>query len=57
MCKWFKDNLLSFAFGFNMSLGYMAMALNGLILPQIYNSQHLDTLGLALSIGLVLSFL
>jgi hypothetical protein len=51
ICKWFKDDILSFAFGICTSLGYLAKALNGYLLPLIYNDENYDNLGWALSIG------
>ena len=37
-----------------MSLGYFAMALNGLVLPLIYNESNKESLGTAMLLGFVL---
>ena len=51
VCKWFKANQLSFAFGLNLSLANIATTLNGSILPSIYNDNRTEYLGAALLVG------
>eukprot|EP00347_Sterkiella_histriomuscorum_P003991 403362165 len=58
--KWFTGPMLSFVFGMNIALGNLLSYLNGIILPKIYNVDHLNTLGDAFLVGtvlMVLSFL
>lgn len=49
--KWFKGKELSMALGLNISVSRLGSVINGIIIPQIYNSQHTDKLGIALLIG------
>ncbi len=49
--KWFKGKELAMALGFNLSVSRLGSVVNGIIIPQVYNDQHLDRLGLALLIG------
>lgn len=53
-CKWFDEKFLSLAFGVSTSLAYLATAMNGLVLPLIYNDSTTDSLGFALLIGVYL---
>ena len=49
--KWFKGKELAMALGLNISISRMGSVVNGIVIPQIYNSTHLDRLGLALLVG------
>lgn len=50
--KWFKGKELAMALGLNISVSRLGSVINGIVIPQIYNSDHLDNLGLALLLGL-----
>lgn len=49
--KWFKGKELSMALGLNISFSRLGSVVNGIIVPQIYNADHTDKLGLALLVG------
>jgi MFS family permease len=49
---WFKGKELSMALGMNISISRLGSVINGLVLPQVYNDNNPNNLGLALLIGL-----
>eukprot|EP00347_Sterkiella_histriomuscorum_P003772 403363005 len=51
--RWFIGNELSLAMAIQISLGNVATTINGYLLPTIYNSKHLDTLGWAFMVGVL----
>lgn len=54
--KWFTGNMFNMALNISMSLGFALFALNGLILPLIYNSDNTQNLGWACLVGVGISF-
>lgn len=49
--KWFKGKELAMALGLNISISRLGSVVNGMVIPKIYDSQHLNRLGLALLVG------
>jgi MFS family permease len=49
--KWFKGKELAMALGLNLSISRLGSVINGIVVPQIYNSDHLNRLGIALLVG------
>lgn len=49
--KWFKGKELAMALGLNISVSRLGSVINGFVVPQIYNNDHRDNLGLALLVG------
>ena len=49
--KWFKGKELAMALGLNLSISRLGSVINGIVIPRIYNDDHMDTLGFALLIG------
>ena len=49
--NWFKSKELAMALGLNLSVSRLGSVINGLIVPQVYNDEHHDKLGVALLIG------
>jgi len=52
VAKWFKGKELSMAMGFNLSISRLGSVINGFVVPQIYNDDNHDKLGIALFVGL-----
>jgi len=51
LAKWFKGKELSMALGLNISVSRLGSVINGIVIPQIYNNDNMDKLGLALLVG------
>ena len=51
MSKWFKGKELAMALGLNISISRLGSVINGVVIPKIYNDEHMDNLGLALLVG------
>jgi nitrate/nitrite transporter NarK len=49
--NWFKGKELAMALGLNLSVSRLGSVINGLVVPQVYNDEHPDNLGIALLIG------
>ena len=54
IAKWFKGKELAMALGFDLSTARLGAVINGMIIPNIYNSSHTNGLGFALFIGLLI---
>lgn len=52
VAKWFKGKELSMALGLNISFSRLGSVINGIVIPEIYNNNNTDKLGLALLVGL-----
>jgi nitrate/nitrite transporter NarK len=51
VAKWFKGKELAMAMGLNISISRLGSVVNGMVIPTIYNDQHMNKLGLALLVG------
>lgn len=49
--QWFKGKELAMALGFNLSVSRLGSVVNGLVVPTIYNDNHMNRLGIALLVG------
>jgi len=49
--KWFKGKELAMALGLNISISRLGSVINGIVIPKIYDDQHMDRLGFALLVG------